>query len=259
MASATSPALGGIDTPIEPPDEETQEAPQAAPPDPQRQPWVELLQADTPREEVHQRQMFGKGGQPVTDAQGNAVTLDYVTARFVQDRLDSAVGPINWQSIFNVLPSGAVQCGLGIRIPGSEPAEWVWKWDVGTPSTIEPEKGAHSDAFKRAAVQWGIARDLYDTRDEARLVPEPRFAQTQQPQAQPSADPTRVPMQQRVQEATGATGYVEGGAAEWVCPIHDDSKIVPAGVSRRTGKAYKAFWACPVAGCDQKGGYVKGQ
>lgn len=38
-----------------------------------------------------------------------------------------------------------------------------------------------------------------------------------------------------------------------VCPIHKAPwKIVPAGVSKRTGNAYSAFAACPEKGCDQR-------
>ncbi len=37
------------------------------------------------------------------------------------------------------------------------------------------------------------------------------------------------------------------------CPIHQTPwKIVPAGVSKKTGNAYAAFRACTVAGCDQR-------
>jgi hypothetical protein len=42
---------------------------------------------------------------------------------------------------------------------------------------------------------------------------------------------------------------------EWVCPIHGQSKTVPAGVSQRTGKPYSAFIACPEMGCNEKPGY----
>lgn len=38
----------------------------------------------------------------------------------------------------------------------------------------------------------------------------------------------------------------------WVCPVHRTSRTVPAGVSKRTGKAYDAFIACGQAGCDEK-------
>lgn len=34
------------------------------------------------------------------------------------------------------------------------------------------------------------------------------------------------------------------------CPVHNIvMKLHPAGVSKKTGKPYKAFWACPVEGC----------
>ena len=47
--------------------------------------------------------------------------------------------------------------GVGIKIDD----EWVWKWDTGSESQVEKEKGQVSDAFKRACVQWGIGRFLY--------------------------------------------------------------------------------------------------
>jgi hypothetical protein len=38
-----------------------------------------------------------------------------------------------------------------------------------------------------------------------------------------------------------------------VCPIHGTPwKVVPAGISKKTGKAYDAFRACSTAGCDQR-------
>ena len=38
-----------------------------------------------------------------------------------------------------------------------------------------------------------------------------------------------------------------------VCPIHGTPwKVVPAGVSKKTGKAYDAFRACSTQGCDQR-------
>jgi hypothetical protein len=38
----------------------------------------------------------------------------------------------------------------------------VSKMDCGTESNVEKQKGEASDAFKRAAVQFGIGRDLYN-------------------------------------------------------------------------------------------------
>ena len=38
-----------------------------------------------------------------------------------------------------------------------------------------------------------------------------------------------------------------------VCPIHGTPwKVVPAGVSKKTGKPYDAFRACSTQGCDQR-------
>ena len=38
-----------------------------------------------------------------------------------------------------------------------------------------------------------------------------------------------------------------------ICPIHNSEfKVVPAGVSKRTGKSYDAFYACPEKFCNQK-------
>jgi len=194
----------------------------------------------TPKEEVHQRKALSKGGTPVL-RDGHPLMLSYVTARFVQDRLDSVVGPGCWQSTFENLPSGAVRCGIGILVARGDNAEWIWKWDVGIPSSIEPDKGAHSDAFKRAAVQWGIARDLYDERDDA----------------VPAAEPAKAKPTQNVREKIEGNSEPKAEPevvddSGWICPIHEEVKTVPAGVSQKTGRRYNAFRACPVPGCDEK-------
>ena len=38
----------------------------------------------------------------------------------------------------------------------------------------------------------------------------------------------------------------------WQCPVHHGSKVVPAGVSRKTGKPYSEFVACSEPGCNEK-------
>lgn len=38
----------------------------------------------------------------------------------------------------------------------------------------------------------------------------------------------------------------------WVCPIHRSVRTVPAGVSQRTGKPYRAFLTCGERGCDER-------
>jgi len=226
--------------------------------------WLAILQADTPKDQVHQRAAMNRAGQPVL-VNNSPLMLDYVTARFVQDRLDAAVGATNWQTAFEgPMASGAVRCGIGIKPP--EESEWVWKWDVGVPSNIEPDKGAHSDAFKRAGVQWGIARDLYDDRDEKVMnaVPSPMAVQAPQMQQQPMAaqQPGNGQPPPGIQYASDpATGQAQpimpqGAQMQqfaWLCPLHETAHIVPAGISKRTGKPYAAFYACPVPGCDETG------
>lgn len=43
------------------------------------------------------------------------------------------------------------------------------------------------------------------------------------------------------------------GSAAGSCPVHRVAwKQVPAGVSKRTGRSYAAFAACPEPGCDER-------
>lgn len=49
-------------------------------------------------------------------------------------------------------------------------------------------------------------------------------------------------------KAADAAG-VAGQRSSWVCPVHQQVKVVPAGVSTKTGKPYSSFKACPVPNC----------
>jgi hypothetical protein len=92
-----------------------------------------------------------------TSDKSKGMALAYIDARDVMDRLDSIVGPDGWQCRYPHA-NGKTVCEIGIRING----EWVWKADGAGDTDYEAEKGALSDAFKRAAVRWGIGRYLYD-------------------------------------------------------------------------------------------------
>lgn len=87
--------------------------------------------------------------------QGQCVA--YIDARDVMNLLDEVCGQGSWQSDFKDI-GGQTFAGIGINIDGN----WVWKWDTGSESNIEKEKGQASDSLKRAGVQWGIGRFLYD-------------------------------------------------------------------------------------------------
>lgn len=87
-----------------------------------------------------------------------AMVLAYVTNRAIMERLDAVVGPGNWRNEYKEWIGGSVLCGLSIKIDG----EWVTKWDGAEQTDIEAVKGGLSGAMKRAAVQWGIGRYLYN-------------------------------------------------------------------------------------------------
>jgi hypothetical protein len=94
-----------------------------------------------------------------TQDKKRGMALAYVDARDVMDRLDDVCGPGGWQCRYPHA-NGKTVCEIGIFL--SERGEWVWKADGAGDTDVEKEKGALSDAFKRAAVRWGIGRYLYD-------------------------------------------------------------------------------------------------
>lgn len=95
--------------------------------------------------------------QTVSKDGTKALALAYIDARDVMERLDEVCGPANWQCKYSHADKKTI-CDLGICTDNG----WVWKADGAGDSDIEAEKGALSDAFKRAAVRWGIGRYLYD-------------------------------------------------------------------------------------------------
>jgi hypothetical protein len=135
--------------------------------------YAEMLSAPFDEQEIKQR--TGRGG----------MKFDYIDARIVADRLNETVGVGNWGTAFKLIYAGppskrtilrpqweggqkigerkdeidfqvvAVECSLTVL--------GVTKADVG--QALEEEEGfksAYSDAFKRAAVHFGIGRYLYN-------------------------------------------------------------------------------------------------
>lgn len=102
------------------------------------------------------------GCKPWEATEGTA--LAYIDARDVMKRLDDVCGPANWQCRYPLADSGLLICEIGIRVPDDNrpPADWwVWKANGAGDTQVEAEKGKASDAFKRAAVLWGVGRYLY--------------------------------------------------------------------------------------------------
>jgi len=93
-----------------------------------------------------------------------AKCVAYIDARQVQDLLDEVCGQDGWSCKYEE-HKGNLFCSIGIKVlvkdDGSEYNTVVWKSDCGTESNIEKQKGESSDAFKRAAVMWGVGRFLY--------------------------------------------------------------------------------------------------
>ena len=84
--------------------------------------------------------------------------LLYKTARTDADLLDETVGAERWENDFKLV-DGVLYGGIGIDYAGN--GNLTWKWDAGTESNTEADKGRASDAFKRAGFKHGIGRELY--------------------------------------------------------------------------------------------------
>ena len=92
-------------------------------------------------------------------AKGCSLLL-YKTARVDRAILDEEFSPLGWQNDFKVI-DGKMYGGIGVSRNSNGVSEWIWKWDCGTESQTEQEKGQASDCFKRAGFKWGIGIELY--------------------------------------------------------------------------------------------------
>jgi hypothetical protein len=110
------------------------------------------LSAEFPRESVSWR------AQSVTKDGAKAMALAYIDARDVMERLDQVCGPAGWSDSYVETAKGRVICSIAIKTEEG----WISKSDGAGDTAVEGDKGGISDAFKRAAVKWGIGRYLYD-------------------------------------------------------------------------------------------------
>lgn len=90
---------------------------------------------------------------------GKLIVVPYINNRCVMTRFDAAFGPENWTSEFREITNGFI-CRLTVIIKDTN--RIVHREDGASKTNIEPEKGGISDAMKRAAVQFGLGRCLYD-------------------------------------------------------------------------------------------------
>lgn len=86
-----------------------------------------------------------------------ATVMAYIDARDAQETLD-AYCTYGWHREHYEI-DGKVYCRVGIVMPDNT---IQWRSDCGTESNQDKEKGQSSDSFKRACVNFGIGRFLYD-------------------------------------------------------------------------------------------------
>ena len=147
--------------------------------------------------------------------------LAYVDARDVAERLDHVVGFENWWA--NYIPAEhSVQCALTIKFPDGST---VTKIDAGGYAGMQDlgddDKSGYSDAFKRAAVMWGVGRHLYrDGKTPQRAPQRPQQpAQASAGRREEPRPPQRQQPQDGQQERRNGYGPPETGKAlfRWAC------------------------------------------
>lgn len=92
---------------------------------------------------------------------GDGKPILFINARNVMNRLDDVLGPANWWDHYTETKDG-IKCSLTIRLPdGREITKEDGGGFAGLKTADDNEKSAYSDAFKRAAVKFGVGRHLY--------------------------------------------------------------------------------------------------
>ncbi|QMW06389.1 Rad52/Rad22 family DNA repair protein [Spirosoma foliorum] len=86
------------------------------------------------------------------------IVVPYITNRCVMQRFDDQFGWAGWQNEIKEIDGGFL-CTITAILPGGE---MIRKTDGASRTGIEPVKGGISDAMKRAAVQFGLGRGLYE-------------------------------------------------------------------------------------------------
>lgn len=113
--------------------------------------------------------------------------LHYITARTAMNRLDSVLGPENWWDEFSPLENSVI-CKLTVRLPdGSTVTKSDAGGYAGMPDSGDDDKSGFSDAFKRAAAKFGVARYLY--RDGV-----PLFVREHEPRVEDAPTPAHEPI-----------------------------------------------------------------
>lgn len=167
----------------------------------------------------------------VAKDKSKGMALAYIDARDVQDRLDEVCGVDGWQCRYVPMHDKKTVCEIGIRTVKTwveqttdgkfvrVPDEWIWKSDGAGDSDIEAEKGALSDAFKRAAVRWGVGRYLYDLESPWVALDDNRIAQHEYARLQALLSKQAAPASNGSKPSAAAPTYdqdPDGQVTAWV-------------------------------------------
>lgn len=114
------------------------------------------LQAPFPPNEIEWR--IGRSGRKNNKVWATA--LAYVSNRAIMNRLDEVFGCGFWENQYKEWHNDSQICGISVYFQSVN--KWVTKWDGADNTNFEGTKGGLSDSMKRAAVQWGIGRYLYN-------------------------------------------------------------------------------------------------
>jgi hypothetical protein len=125
----------------------------------------EILRKPIQPNEIEWRVQSAKGGK--------TTIVPYIQSRAVMNRFDEAFGPEGWKDEYREWKGKGVMCTLSVI---GQHGDWISKEDGADDTAIESTKGGISDALKRAAVKWGMGRDLYEyplvqIEGEMRFVP----------------------------------------------------------------------------------------
>jgi Rad52/22 family double-strand break repair protein len=141
--------------------------------------------------------------------------IHYVTARTVMNRLDAVVGPENWWDRYRTGGENSVVCALTVRLPcGAEVTKEDAGGFAGMADSGDDDKSAYSDAFKRAAAKFLVARYLYrdgvpyfhPAADIATDGGRPSPVSTPEPRAEPVPSPVPTP----APRPAASLGWVHG-------------------------------------------------
>jgi len=150
---------------------------------------------------------------------GGGRKVSYITARHVMNRLDEVAGPENWWDEY--LPfENSVLCKLSIRLPDGTV---LTKCDAGGFAGMadqgDDDKSGYSDSLKRAAVKFGVGRELYG--DGIAQFPIPEAAAPSRP------TPPDLAGVVALDEALGR--FSDGANTRWLESVEVDGEL-PEGV-----------------------------